>query len=251
MSRRDLVYSIIGHALFIALLLFLTPVSGALWGKSKPTPLIFPVGLVSALPRPSPVARTSKPAVKIPDQVPKPAPDEVPVLSPAEKREKEKLAEKAKPDTVKTAQKEEPGVDTTTEFAAADTAAEESRTGEMSHTILEGAQSGGGDDIFGENVPAVGYGATDPYFQSLFLAIQRAFRNPVPGYKPVRCVITFTVMNTGEIKDIKVETSSGIPRFDRAAVNAVRQIEWGRPFPDKFRDYDGYHIRMPFEYVPR
>jgi TonB family protein len=252
MSRRDLLYSVIGHALFVTLLFLMTPISGALWGDSKPPPLIFPVGLVSALPEPTPAARRSKPAVNIPDKPPDAAPDDIPVLSPAEKTEKEKLAEKAKPDSLETArQKGGDAEDTTAALAATDTAAGSDRTGEMSHTILDGAQSGGGDDIFGENVPAVGYGATDPYFQSLFLTIQRAFRNPVPGYKPVRCVVIFTVMNTGEIKDLKLETSSGIPRFDRAALRAVERVEWGRRFPDKFSDYDGYHIRMPFEYVPR
>jgi len=205
---------------------------------------------VSALPRPTPAAGTTEPAVKIPDKTPEPAPDDVPVLTPAEKTEKEKLADKAEPDTLETAQQEPATEDTTTTLAAADTAGGD-RTGEMSHTILDGTQTGGGDDIFGEHVPAVGYGATDPYFQSMFLAIQRAFRNPVPGYKPVRCVVVFTVLNTGEIKDIKLETSSGIPRFDRAAIRAVKRIEWGRSFPDKFSDYDGYHIRMPFEYVPK
>jgi len=250
MSRRDLLYSVIGHVLLVTLLFVMTPISGALWGESKPPPLIFPVGLVSALPRPAPAARETEAAIKIPDKTPEPAPDDVPTLSPAEKTEKEKLADKAKSDTLETVQQKPATEDTTTAHASADTHGDD-RTGEMSHTILDGTQSGGGDDIFGENVPAVGYGATDPYFQSMFLAIQRAFRNPVPGYKPVRCVVTFTVLKNGEIKDIKLETSSGIPRFDRAAISAIERIEWGRSFPDKFGDYDGYHIRMPFEYVPK
>jgi TonB family protein len=63
-------------------------------------------------------------------------------------------------------------------------------------------------------------------------------------------VLTFTVMRSGQLKDIKLETSSGVPRFDRAAIRAIERIEWGRPFPKKFDGYDGYHITMPFEYVP-
>jgi TonB family protein len=174
----------------------------------------------------------------------------LPALEPLEKLEKEKLAEKPTEDSTQTAQEDVSGEDTLGTLARAETDTLD-RTGEMSHTIVDGVQNGGEDDIFGEYVPAVGYGATDPYFQSLFLAIQRSFRNPVPGYKPVRCVITFTILKSGEIKNIKVETSSGIPRFDRAAIRALERIVWGRPFPEKFSDYDGYHITMPFEYVPQ
>ena len=246
MSGRDLLYSFFGHILFGFAILFLAPVSAGMWGEGKPPPLIFPVGIVEAPPGTRPAVRSRPSAPRIP----KPAADDLPVLQPMEKLEKEKLAEKPAPDSVQAAVEEPPPADTAKTLAMADTDPP-GKTGEISHTIFDGAQAGGEDDLFGEYVPAVGYGATDPYFQSLFLAIRRAFRNPVPGYKTVRCVVTFTIMNTGEVKNIKLETSSGLARFDRAAVGVIQRMEWGRPFPEKFKDYDGYHIRMPFEYVPQ
>lgn len=242
MSRRDLFYSISGHIIFALALFLITPVSAGFWGEDSPLPLIMPVGIVDLPPGPRSLERPPKP------KPPEPAPDDLPEIEPAEKLEKEKIGEEPASDSTEIAGDEEPAEDTTETLAMVDTVTT-AKTGEMSHTIANGEENGV-DDIFGENVPAVGYGATDPYFQSLFLAIQRSFRNPVPGYKPIRCVITFTVMRSGQLKDIKLETSSGVPRFDRAAIRAIERIEWGRPFPNKFDDYDGYHITMPFEYVP-
>jgi TonB family protein len=245
MSGRDLLYSFGGHIIFALALFFIAPASFGLWSDDSPPPLFLDVSIVELPPGPRPLERASKSRPKIPH----PAPDETPEIKPVEKLQKEKLGEKPAPDSVRTAGAEKRGGDTT-KIAAVPEKASDGKTGEISHTIAEGIGGEGVDDIFGEYVPAVGYGGTDPYFQSLFLAIQRSFRNPVPGYKPIRCVVTFTVLHSGEIKNIKLEASSGIPRFDRAAIHAIEQIEWGRRFPKKFDDYDGYHITMPFEYVP-
>ena len=242
MTRRDFLYSVIGHVLFGFLVLFLSPLSAGLLGKEPPKPLLIPVTLVGPPPGMRSAARTQTAAVSIP----KPKSDQ-PTVKPAEKPKKEKLAEKPKVDSTKTGKQTAGREDTNKVLALKDTP---DHTGTISHTITEGAQQEGTDEVFGEYVPAAGYGATDPYFQSLFLAVQRVFRNPVPGYKAVRCVVTFTVMKNGAINDIKLESSSGIGRFDRAAIQAIESIEWGRPFPDQFRDYEGFHIRMPFEYAP-
>jgi len=246
MSGRDLFYSIGGHIIFALALFLITPTSFGLWDNDNPPPLFIDVSIVDLPPGP----RSLEPAPKSKPKTPEPAPNDLPEIESIEKLEKEKLGEKTVPDSVQTTKAEEPGEDTSKALAVVDTASN-SKTGEMSHTIANGTGDQGVDDIFGENVPAVGYGGADPYFQSLFLAIQRSFRNPVPGYKPIRCVVTFTILHSGEIRDIKVETSSGIPRFDRAAIRAIERVEWGRQFPNKFDEYDGYHITMPFEYVPQ
>jgi len=245
MARRDLLYSVIGHVIFGCVLLFLSPISAGLWGKEQPKPLIIPVTLVGPAPGLRSAVRPQTAAVAIA----KPAKENKQTIKPPEKPKPDKLAEKRRADSTKTANQAAAARKDTTKLLAAKDVPD--RTGEMSHTIIEGASEEGADEIFGENIPAAGYGATDPYFQSLFLAIQRAFRNPVPGYKTVRCVVVFTVMRNGAIAEIKLESSSGIPRFDRAAIVAIESIEWGRPFPNQFHDYDGFHIRMPFEYVPR
>ena len=244
MTGRDIFYSISGHIIFALALFLITPVSYGLWGEDDRLPLLMNVGIVDMAPGPRLLERKPKPKPKPPD----PLPDDLPEIESMEKLEKEEIGEKPA-DSTQIIAEEEPGEDSTETLAVVDSAAK-SKKGEMSHTIASGAEEPV-DDIFGEHVPAVGYGATDPYFQSLFLAIQRSFRNPVPGYKPIRCVVTFTIMNSGVIKDLKLETSSGIPRFDRAAIRAIERIEWGRSFPKKYDDYDGYHIRMPFEYVPQ
>ena len=240
MSERDLLFSIIGHLLIGCLLIFVAPISAGLWEQNHLMPLIIPVSMVDRLPGSPPPSQRKTPVI----QIPEPAPEEIPVISPPE----EELTEKPAADSVET-ETEEPAPDTSAMLAAAETDTLD-KTGEMSHTIFDGQQAAA-DDIFGEYIPAAGYGATDPYFQSLFMSIQRAFRNPVPGYKPVRCVITFTIMSDGTIKDVKLETTSGIPRFDRAAIRAIERIEWGRSFPAKFDDFEGYHIRMPFEFIPQ
>lgn len=247
MSRRDLIFSLSGHLIVVLFLVFLSPISGELWGADQALPpLIFPVGLVEAPPAARRALATPQPSIHLPE----PVADDLPKLEPLEKLEKEKLAAEPKPDSV-VSQKDQPNKEDTSEVLAVAETDTLGKTGDLSHTVMDGSTPAGGDEIFGEYVPAIGYGATDPYFQTLFFAIQRSFRNPVPGPRPVRCVVIFTVTNAGEIEDLKLETSSGIARFDRAAVRAIKRIEWGRPFPKKFEDYDGYHIRMPFEYVPQ
>ncbi len=251
MSRRDLIISVIGHVLLVFVVVFVAPSSGSLWGDDEPLPMFMNATIVEYAPGEGASIAAPPPARPA---APERAPDEIPELKDITKTEKEELAQDVAPDTSEaelgSADEDAEEEDTTEALAAVDETPDET-TRELEHTIYDGTGGEAVDPIFGEQIPARGYGGTDPYFQSLFLAIQRAFRNPVPGYKPIRCVVTFTVMNNGAIRDIDLETSSGIPRFDRAAIRAIERIEWGRPFPDKFKDYDGYHIRMPFEYNPQ
>lgn len=65
----------------------------------------------------------------------------------------------------------------------------------------------------------------------------------VPG--GTACVVTFRIQRSGQVTDVKVETSSGLAFYDRAAARSVYSANPLPPLPPEFRGEQlGVHIRF-------
>ncbi|MBP7675697.1 MAG: cell envelope integrity protein TolA [Thermoanaerobaculia bacterium] len=59
------------------------------------------------------------------------------------------------------------------------------------------------------------------------------------------CVVTFRIQRSGQVTDVKVETSSGLAFYDRAAARAIYSANPLPPLPPEFRGEQlGVHIRF-------
>lgn len=59
------------------------------------------------------------------------------------------------------------------------------------------------------------------------------------------CVVTFRIQRSGQVTDVKVETSSGLAFYDRAASRSIYSANPLPPLPPEFRrDELGVHIRF-------
>ena len=121
----------------------------------------------------------------------------------------------------------------------------------------ETTQKGGSDvsDMLGPGSP-FGSATVDnanfryPYwFNQSFGKINRNWSNPVQANQPLSCFIYFEVLRSGTVLDPIIETSSGIPAYDRACLRAVQAVSLP-PLPNDFRD-DIIGIRLEFHYQPR
>ena len=59
------------------------------------------------------------------------------------------------------------------------------------------------------------------------------------------CVVTFRIQRSGQVTDVKVETPSGLPFYDRAATRSIYAANPLPPLPPEFRREElGVHIRF-------
>jgi protein TonB len=59
------------------------------------------------------------------------------------------------------------------------------------------------------------------------------------------CTVSFRIQRSGQVTDVKVETSSGVSYYDRAAVRAVYAANPLPPLPNDYRnDQLGVHLRF-------
>ncbi len=87
------------------------------------------------------------------------------------------------------------------------------------------------------------------YFVQAFGKIQRNWSNPVAANQPLSCIVYFKIIRSGTIIDPKVETSSGVPAYDRACLRAVVSSSPLPQLPTDFRD-DIIGIYLEFPYQP-
>lgn len=228
--RRCLGWSAVFHALVLLGGLIVAPIGGIFGHVSRPTEIIT-VGLVdfATPPKGQPVAMPSPP-------VPVPAADDAILLRPEKDLTLEAVSE---PEPERPESVDEPPPDddtkpdTNTALAQVDTS-----------TALTGSISES-DGIWGvETAPNV-----NPYHRRGFASIRAMWRNPIVGPTPRKCVVRFTVKRSGEIKDVKLEQSSGTKIFDEAAVRAVRRsVSWDE-FPQFWKESEQI-IHLEFEYRP-
>lgn len=89
-----------------------------------------------------------------------------------------------------------------------------------------------------------------PYwFTQAFNKIVRNYRNPVASDGVIVCAVYFEVIKSGRVILKRIETSSGIDRFDEACLAAVDRAEPFPPLPRQFAD-EIIGITLPFRYDP-
>ncbi|MCK4460380.1 MAG: TonB family protein, partial [candidate division Zixibacteria bacterium] len=89
-----------------------------------------------------------------------------------------------------------------------------------------------------------------PYwFTQAFNKIRRNWRNPVAADGVIICAVYFEVIKSGKVIVIRIENSSGIPRFDDACYAAVQRAAPFPPLPRQFAD-EIIGITLPFKYRP-
>ena len=89
-----------------------------------------------------------------------------------------------------------------------------------------------------------------PYwFTQAFNKIRRNWRNPVAADGVIICAVYFEVIKSGKVIVIRIENSSGIPRFDDACYAAVDRAAPFPPLPRQFAD-EIIGITLPFKYRP-
>ncbi len=239
LHRRDApgaltaILSISAHAAFVvALILVSRP-------RPRTLPLFeaLPVRVVSpgslgrrTAPRPAPAAEKARPAIEKlqKDDTPKPSEKALPL--PKAAKEKPRPAPKPERSATAPAPSEE-GV-------------------ELPSAGGNGAAgSGSGSDATGLSFGAslAGFDADFPYayyaeqLQSLIGA--NWFKPNVPD--GTACVISFSIQRSGQVTDVKVEESSGLPYYDRAATRAIYSANPLPPLPREFqREVLGVHIKF-------
>ncbi len=89
-----------------------------------------------------------------------------------------------------------------------------------------------------------------PYWNTqAFNKIRRNWRNPVAADGVIICAVYFEVIKSGKVIVIRIENSSGIPRFDDACYAAVERAAPFPPLPRQFAD-EIIGITLPFKYRP-
>lgn len=224
--------SILFHGSFLVVLLLI----------SKPKKLAFvpnnmPVRIVSGGSIGRPQAAPAAPAVK-----PKPAierPNVEEPVSPTQMKLPQK-AVKEKPRPVLVAAKAE------SKAPAPVTPPKE--TGPQIDTPTVGNGGGGGAvgaASFGTSVSAFDVDFPYSYYAEQLVSLIGA--NWLKPNTPdgTACVVSFRVLRSGQVTDVKVDTTSGFPFFDRAASRAVYQSNPLPPLPPEFKS-DSLGVRIKF-----
>lgn len=108
---------------------------------------------------------------------------------------------------------------------------------------------GGGTPFAGATVDNASFDY--PYwFTQAFNKINSNWHNRVAYSGALVCVVSFQVIKSGRVIEVRVEESSGIPEFDESCVRAVNRSAPFPPLPQSFVD-EIIGIRLPFKYDPR
>lgn len=221
---RGIIYSFALHAGIILILL-----TAASFGTKKKIDYdeVIKVSLASlpSKPEPAPIAqpKPAEPKETVPVEPPKPTAKKVAVEKPKPKP-KEK---KPKPAAKETKQN--------------DSATENNQTTPSEAT-------GANTPFKGATVDNAAF-QYDWWFSQAFYKIQSNWRNTVAYDGELVCVVSFQVIKSGRVFDLKVQSSSGFEEFDAGCLSA---IELSSPFPPLPRDFSDevIGITVPFRYKP-
>jgi TonB family protein len=224
--------SIFVHVGFLGLVL--------LMGKPRKAPVFVPMflpvrvvspaslGRPQAAPAPAPVAAPAEPA---------PAPKAKPVIE--KPSEKVLPSAKAMPEPKKAAKPEKPKpapgvakpVGPALELPSAAGAA-------------NGSTSGAGVS-FGASVTSFDADFPFAYYVEQLLSLIGANWFKPESAEGTSCVISFRVMRSGQVTDVKVDSSSGVSYYDRAAARAVYAANPLPPLPPDYRNESlGVHLKF-------
>ena len=221
MFGRDLILSVVFHALLLAV----TLAAGTL-NIQQPTPFIdaIQVGLVS-LPDVSPAALEPVAEVEVPPAT-QAEPEEIALDDPTTKPAEviEKPVEKPEPKPKDEPKPPPPTPDTQ--------AGETNQAGADDQLEVEGPK---GTSISGMTIGNASFNY--PHWPSLaFSKINRFFYFSISIDGKVYCDVKFEVIKSGKVIGSEVVKSSGIPSFDQACLTAIERSSPLPPLPRKWRD---------------
>lgn len=225
--------SILAHAGFLALVL--------LMGKPRKAPVFVPMSLPvrvvspaslgrpQAAPAPAPVAAPAEPAA---------APKAKPVIE--KPSEKVLPSAKAMPEPKKPAKPEKP--------KAAPGVVKSLGGPALELPSAAGAANGGTSGAgvsFGASVTSFDADFPFAYYVEQLLSLIGANWFKPESAEGTSCVVSFRVMRSGQVTDVKVDSSSGVSYYDRAAARAVYAANPLPPLPPDYRnDALGVHLKF-------
>lgn len=224
--------SVLAHAGFLALLLLVgRPRKAAVFiPMSLPVRVVSPasLGRPEAAPAPAPVAAPAEPA---------PAPKAKPVI---EKPSQKILpSAKALPEPKKPAKAEKPKPSPAVAKSSGGPALELPSAG-----AANGATAGAGIS-FGASVTSFDADFPFAYYVEQLLSLIGANWFKPESAEGTNCVVSFRILRSGQVTDVKVDSTSDVSYYDRAAARAVYAANPVPPLPPDYRnDSLGVHLKF-------
>lgn len=227
------VLSVLFHGSFLALL--------ALVSRTKPVTFVQNVATIRII-SPAALGRTSTAPVAAPAPSAPKAKPVIEKVKPAEVKPTEKAMplpknpkEKAPPTPPKPAAAQAARAAAPSAGPAIDLPSAGRPDGEATGASLLGAAVAGLDADF-----PYAY-----YVEQMQVLIGGNWIKPVNVPDGTACVISFRILKTGQITEIKVETPSALPFYDRSALSAVQKTNPLPPLPPEFKsEYLGVHLKF-------
>src|SRR5450830_56571 len=223
--------SILAHAGFLALLLFI--------GKPRKAPVFVPMSL--------PVRVVSPASLGRPQAAPAPvaAPAE-PALAPKAKPVIEKSSEKVLPSAKAMPEPKKPAKPEKSKPAPGVVKSLGGPALELPSAggTANGSTSGAGVS-FGASVTSFDADFPFAYYVEQLLSLIGANWFKPESAEGTSCVVSFRVMRSGQVTDVKVDSSSSVSYYDRAAARAVYAANPLPPLPPDYRNESlGVHLKF-------
>jgi TonB family protein len=223
--------SILGHAAFLALVLFV--------GKPRKAPVFVPMSLPVRVVSPAALGRPQAAPAPAPVVAPaEPAPKAKPVIE--KPTEKVQPSAKAMPEPKKAAKPEKPKPAPGAAKALGGPAVElPSPAG-----AANGTAAGAGVS-FGASVTSFDTDFPFAYYVEQLLSLIGANWFKPESAEGTTCVVSFRIMRSGQVTEVKVDSSSGVSYYDRAAARAVYAANPLPPLPPDYRNESlGVHLKF-------
>ncbi len=223
--------SVFAHAGFLAMLLLV--------GRPRKTPVFMPMSL--------PVRVVSPAFLGRPEAAPAPAPAPAEALParvkarPAIEKPAEKILPSAKalPEPKKPAKPEKAKLPAAAPRATGPALELPSAAG-----VANGSTSGAGIS-FGASVTSLDADFPFAYYVEQLLSLIGANWFKPESAESVSCVVSFRVLRSGQVTEVKVDSTSGVSYYDRAAARAVYAANPLPPLPPDYRnDSLGVHLKF-------
>jgi len=224
--------SVLAHAGFLAILLLV--------GRPRKASVFVPMSL--------PVRVVSPASLGRPAAAPAPAPVAAPVEPPAPVKSKpviEKPSEKVLPSAKALPEPKKPAK---TEKAKPPAVAAKASGPALELPSAAGAASGttsGAGISFGASVSSFDADFPFAYYVEQLLSLIGANWFKPESAEGTSCVVSFRVQRSGQVTDVKVDSTSGVSYYDRAAARAVYAANPLPPLPPDYRnDSLGVHLKF-------
>ncbi len=224
--------SILGHAAFLALVLLI--------GKPRKAPVFVPMSLPVRVVSPASLGRPQAPPAPAPVAAPAepaPAPKAKPVIE--KPTEKVQPSAKAMPEPKKHAKPEKPKPAPGAAKPGGPALELPSAAG-----AANGSTSGEGVS-FGASVTSFDADFPFSYYVEQLLSLIGANWFKPESAEGTSCVISFRILRSGQVTDVKIDSSSGVSYYDRAAARAVYAANPLPPLPPDYRNESlGVHLKF-------